>query len=139
VGRIADYVIGLVEEILGEPAAREKRFAWAAGDPSPRTGRSVLLPFDATWESRRLIVEIDEDQHRRPVKFWDKPDLVTVSGVSRGRQRAIYDARKREAARAHGFTVVEIPWERRPLPGRRDREADRQHVMRLLGQAGVSL
>ena len=138
-GRIADYVIGLLEETLGGPATREKRFAWAVGDPSPRTGRSALLPFDAVWESRRLIVEVDEDQHRRPVNFWDKPHIVTVSGVSRGRQRAVYDARKRAAARAHGFTVVEVPWERRPPPGRRNREADRRRLARLLSQAGVSL
>jgi hypothetical protein len=56
VGRILDYVIGLLEEILGEPATRERRFAWAAGDPGPGTDRSALLPFDAVWESRRLIV-----------------------------------------------------------------------------------
>jgi very-short-patch-repair endonuclease len=86
-----------------------------------------------------LIVEVDEDQHRRPVNFWDKPHIVTVSGVSRGRQRAVYDARKRAAARAHGFTVVEVPWERRPPPGRRNREADRRRLARLLSQAGVSL
>jgi hypothetical protein len=137
-GRTADYVIGLIEEILREPAEREKRFVWAAGDPSPRTGRSALLPFDAFWESRRLIVEVDEDQHRQPVEFWDKPDVVTVSGVSRGRQRAIYDARKRAAARAQGFTVVEIPWERRPLADHRNADADRQDLKRLLEQAGLS-
>ena len=137
-GRIADYVIGHLEETLGERARREKRFTWAVGDPSPRTGRSALLPCDAVWGSRRLIVEVDEDQHRRPVEFWDKPDIITVSGVSRGRQRAIDDARKRAAARTHGFTVVEIPWERRPPPDRRNPEADRQRLARLLDQAGVT-
>ncbi|MGI9090469.1 MAG: hypothetical protein ACR2GG_05105 [Gemmatimonadaceae bacterium] len=136
-GRIADYVIQLLEELLGEPAAREQRFLWAAGDPSPSTGRSVHLPFDAFWASRRLIVEIDEDQHRRSVEFWDKPDIKTVSGVSRGMQRAIYDQRKRTAAREQGFVVVEIAWERSPPPERRDRDADRRHLRALLEAAGV--
>ena len=135
---MADYVIGLLEDILGEPAEREKRFAWAAGDPSPRSGRSTLLPFDAVWESRALIVEVNEDQHRQPVEFWDKPKITTVSGVPRGEQRAIYDGRKRATARAQGFTVIEVAWERRPPPERRDREGDRQRLCALLDEAGIS-
>src|SRR5207248_10432435 len=130
-----DYVIDLLEEILGEQAQRERRFEWAPGDPSQKTGRRAALPFDAYWESRRLIVEVDEDQHRRPVKFWDKPDVETVSGLARGSQRALYDKRKRHAARTRGFAVVEIPWERRPPPDRRDRDADRQRLERALEKA----
>jgi hypothetical protein len=138
-GHLADYVLGLVEEILGEAAEREKRFSWAVGDPSEKTGRCVELPFDAVWASRRLIIEVDEDQHRRAVTFWDKPDVLTVSGVSRGEQRAIYDGRKRAAARAQGFTVIGIPWERRPRPERRDRDEDRTRLVRLLSDDGVML
>jgi hypothetical protein len=139
VGRTADYVIDLLDEILGETAEREKRFPWAMGDPSAKTGRRVQLPFDAVWVDRRLIVEVDEDQHRRRVPFWDKPDVPTVSGVPRGEQRAIYDRRKRDEARARGFTVVGIPWERRPPFGQRDRDVDRQRLEGLLQQAGVDI
>ncbi len=138
-GRVAGYVIDLLEEILGEEAQREKRFPWAVGDVSRKTGRRAELPFDAFWASRRLIVEVDEDQHRRPVPFWDKPQVLTVSGVSRGEQRAIYDQRKRAAARDRGFTVIEIPWERRPPPGLRRRDDDRQRLVQLLRDAGVML
>jgi hypothetical protein len=137
-GRVADYVIDLLEEILGEKAEREKRFPWAVGDLSLTTGRRAGLPFDAVWASRRLIVEVDEDQHRRPVTFWDKPHVLTVSGVPRGEQRAIYDHRKRTAARDRGFNVIEIPWERRPPPGVRDRDDDRRRLMQLLEEAGVT-
>jgi hypothetical protein len=42
-GRIADYVIDLLDEIIGENAAREQRFPWAVGDLSPRTGHRVAL------------------------------------------------------------------------------------------------
>jgi very-short-patch-repair endonuclease len=138
-GRVADYVIDLLDEIVGEPCQRERRFPWALGDVSEKTNRRVELPFDAVWESRRLIVEVDEDQHRRSVTFWDKPSVETVSGVSRGKQRAIYDHRKRAAARQAGFTVVEIPWDRRPVPERRDVAADRRALIRLLRAAGVHL
>lgn len=139
-GRVADYVIALLEELLGETAERERRFPWALGDASPKTGRQTKLPFDAVWPSRRLIVEVDEDQHRGPVDFWDKPDVLTVSDVSRGEQRAIYDRRKRDAARDRGFTVIEIPWERRPAPTRRrDRESDLRRLRHHLKRAGVTL
>jgi hypothetical protein len=137
VGRVEDYVIELIEELLGEAAEREKRFPWATGDSSPKTGRRVELPFDAAWPRRRLIVEVDEDQHRREVKFFDKPDVMTVSGVPRGEQRRIYDRRKRAAARAAGFTVIEVAWERRPLPKHRDRDADRRELADILRAAGV--
>ena len=99
----------------------------------------MRLPFDAYWASRRLIVEVDEDQHWRPVVFWDKPDMMTVSGVSRGQQRAIYDARKRAAARRANLRVVEIAWERRPPPERRDRDVDRSRLAQLLRQAGITV
>ena len=138
-GRVASYVIELLDELLGESACREERFPWARGDVSPRTGRALSLPFDAYWPSRRLIVEVDEDQHRQAVDFWDKPHMLTVSGGSRGEQRRIYDARKRESARRNGFVVVEIPWERRPPPERRDREADLRRLRELLEVAGVEL
>jgi hypothetical protein len=137
VGAIADHVIKLLTELLGEEPEREKSFPWVLGDTSPKTGRARQLPFDAVWESRRLIVEVDEDQHRRPVAFWDKPNVITVSGVSRGEQRGIYDERKRAAARAQGYTVLEIPWERRPVPAKRDRGADLEVLRDRFTAAGV--
>jgi hypothetical protein len=64
-GQIADYVIALLDEIVGKPCEREKRYDWALGDESAKTGRRAMLPFDAVWESRKLIAEVDEDQHRQ--------------------------------------------------------------------------
>lgn len=137
IGAVASYVIDLLTELLGEPPEREKRYAWALGDVSPKTGRAVRLPFDAVWESRRLIIEIDEDQHRNSVPIFDKPETMTVSGIPRDEQRALYAERKRSAARIEGYLVVEIPWERRPRPPRRDHVADRMLLRRLLEDAGV--
>jgi hypothetical protein len=138
-GAIATYVVGLVSELLGEQPEREKTYAWALGDVSAKTGLARRLPFDAVWETRRLIVEVDEDQHRRPVTFWDKPHVITVSGVHRGEQRRLYDERKRAAARAEGYTVIEIPWERRPVPAKRDRPSDLSTVRAKLRASGVNL
>ena len=109
--------------------------AMSVRKPAGRRG----LPFDAGWESRKLIAEIDEDQHRKAVQFWDKPTVMTVSGVSRGEQRGIYAQRKRDAARANGYTVLEIPWERRPRPNQRDRNSDIGSLRQLCELAGVDL
>jgi very-short-patch-repair endonuclease len=138
-GAIADYVISLVRELLGDKPEREKTYPWALGDVSAKTGHARRLPFDAVWEKRRLIIEVDEDQHRRPVAFWDKPRVITVSGVHRGEQRRLYDERKRAAARREGYTVIEIPWERRPVPANRDRAADLRAVRSMLVDGGVKL
>jgi hypothetical protein len=137
VGKVADYVIELLADILGEEPEREARYGWALGDLSQKTGRRVRLPFDAVWESLRLIVEVDEDQHRRAVEFWDKPDRLTVSGVDRGQQRRIYDLRKRAATRENGYRVVEIEWERQPQPAQRNKAADRRRLRALLRDVRV--
>ena len=76
-GAMASYVIRLLSEILEAEPGREKTYPWALGDVSPKTGRAARLPFDAVWEDRKLIIEVDEDQHWRPVKFWDKADMVS--------------------------------------------------------------
>jgi hypothetical protein len=136
-GQIADYVIALLDEILDEPCEREKRYDWALGDKSAKTGRRAMLPFDAVWESRKLIAEIDEDQHRQSMPFWDKPDTLTVSGVDRGQQRRLYDDRTRSAARDAGYVVLEIPWPRRRPPRDRDRAADQEALVAMLAGVGV--
>jgi len=111
-GKTEDYVLDLLEQLLG-PAERGKTFEWAVGDPSPKTGRRRRLPFDAVWEQRKLIVEVEEEQHRESTPFFDKPHRMTVSGVHRGEQRRVYDERKRAAARARGYRVVAVAWSRK--------------------------
>lgn len=133
-GKTERYLVTLLETILG-PADRTKRFAWAVGDPSPKTGRVAKLPFDAVWERRKLIVEVDEEQHRDATPFFDKPHRLTVSGVPRREQRRLYDIRKRTAAAAQGYVVVAIEWSRRKSPADADIELLRSHLRR----AGVDL
>lgn len=135
------YVTNLLEDLMG-PAEIEKRFDWARGDSRDPNRRGVPLPFDAVWEGRKLIVEIDERQHGESVGFFDKPDVMTVSGVHRGEQRRLYDERKVRLARDHGYTVVRIPASAISMHGRslaRNRDVDRPVIVEILRSAGLPL
>jgi hypothetical protein len=101
------YVLGLCDRVLGVPGLRQHRFAWLLGDPG-KNGRQVRLPVDAYWPDARLVVEYRELQHDRPTPHFDKPHRITVSGVHRGIQRALYDARRDEQIPANGLRLVVI-------------------------------
>lgn len=132
------YVIDLCDRVLGEEALRQHRFDWLLGDPGA-SGRRVRLPVDAYWPGRLLVVEYRELQHDVPVPHFDKPDRLTVSGVHRGEQRALYDARRDTAIPAHGLRLVvirpaDLAADRRGRL-RRDQEADLPVIRRLLSPA----
>ena len=132
------YVLDLCDEIIGTKCSRQHRFDWLLGDPSPTTGRQVALPVDGYWESENLVVEFAESQHTEPTKFFDKPDVLTVSGVHRGAQRALYDERRQRLIPEHGLRLVTIPVTEFLLKGRRivrDRDRDLKIVERLLRQS----
>src|SRR3569623_190270 len=134
-GGTAKYVLDLVESLLGA-SEREKRVDWALGDPSPKTQRRAKLPFDAVWEARKLIIEVDEDQHREPTPHFDKTNVVTVSGVHRGEQRKLYDARKRKEATSRGYMIITVEWSR----ARPQRKAeDLAEIRKLLIAGGVEI
>ena len=101
------YVLDLCDEVLGAPGQRQARFSWLTGDLG-RDGRARTLPVDSYWPQLDLVVEYREIQHDRPVKHFDKPDQLTVSGVHRGLQRALYDQRRDEQIPAHGIRLVVI-------------------------------
>jgi hypothetical protein len=101
------YVLSLCDEVLGELGIRQHRFEWLMGDPG-RSGRRVQLPVDGYWSGHRLVVEYREVQHDRPVAQFDKPHRLTISGVHRGQQRALYDARRDKEIPALGIRLVVI-------------------------------
>lgn len=101
------YVIGLCDRVLGEEGSRQHTFDWLLGDEG-KDGRRRRLPVDAYWPSHGLVVEYRELQHDQPTPHFDKPDRLTISGVHRGRQRALYDARRDELVPAHGLRLVII-------------------------------
>lgn len=109
-GRRADsdehYVIGLCDEVIGAQGQRQAMFPWLVGDASPKTGRTRMLPVDGYWPTLKLVIEFQGKQHTVDVPFFDR--RLTISGVSRGAQRRLYDERKREILPQHGIHLVII-------------------------------
>jgi len=104
----APYIIDLCDRVLGTPALREHRFDFLRGDPG-RNGRvGATLPVDAYYPSMNLVIEYCELQHTEAVPHFDKPHVVTVSGIHRGLQRALYDQRRRDILPKHGITLIEL-------------------------------
>ena len=96
------YVIGLCNEALGQVGEQQYKFPFLVGD----TGRA--LPVDAYYRDLNLVVEYYERQHTEEVKFFNR--RMTVSGVSRGEQREIYDERRRTELPKHGIKLVVISY-----------------------------
>ncbi|GGV77634.1 hypothetical protein GCM10010228_44770 [Streptomyces massasporeus] len=93
---------------------------------------------DAYWPGHRLVVEYRELQHDQPVPHFDKPDRLTVSGVHRGEQRALYDARRDTGIPAHGLRLVVVRPADLDADGRgrlrRNREADLAALRKILAR-----
>ncbi|MDX2646126.1 hypothetical protein PV341_21695 [Streptomyces sp. PA03-1a] len=131
------YVVDLCNQVLEEAALTQHKFDWLLGDPGT-SGREAKLPVDAFWPGHHLVVEYREIQHDQPVPHFDKPDKLTVSGVHRGEQRAMYDARRDSQIPARGLRLVVI------RPGdldadsrgrlRRNRDSDLEAVRKLLAR-----
>ena len=104
------YVIGLCDNILGITGLRQHRFDFLLGDANPK-GKCAKLPVDVYYPVLNLVLEFQEQQHSKPVKLFDKPDVMTVSGVHRGEQRRIYDHRKVEVLPKHSIQLIVISFE----------------------------
>lgn len=99
------YVIDLCDEALGQPALRQHRFDWLRGDARPGE-QGARLPLDAYYPDLSLVIEYRERQHTESIPIMDR--RMTVSGVDRGTQRAIYDQRRRDLLPKHGIELVEL-------------------------------
>lgn len=97
------YVIDLCDEVLGLIGYRQHRFDFLKGDSGTK------LPVDVYYPSLNLVIEYRERQHTEPVKLFDQ--RMTVSGVSRGEQRRMYDQRRREVLPKHGIKLIEIGYD----------------------------
>ena len=129
------YVLALCDSVLDEIGMRQYRFDWLRGDPN-QTGRQVRLPVDGYWPRANVVVEYREAQHFWPVPHFDKPERLTVSGVHRGIQRALYDARREYLIPQHGIRLVIITLLHLASDSRgrlrRNRDEDLLAVKRLL-------
>jgi diadenosine tetraphosphate (Ap4A) HIT family hydrolase len=133
------YILDLVAEVLSEPNYRwQHRFPTLLGDPD-QDGKRRPLPVDGYYPRHQLIVEYWERQHSAPVPIMD--DGATVSGVSRGHQRRLYDQRRQTWAEANGMRLVVLDYRgfETDRQGRlqRDPGRDQQIVASALRAAGV--
>ncbi|AWG23686.1 hypothetical protein FFWV33_15920 [Flavobacterium faecale] len=103
------YVLDLCDEVLQIKGLRQHRFDFLLGDANNQ-GRKAKLPVDIYFDELNLVIEYKEQQHTKPNKHFDKPDLFTVSGVHRGQQRKIYDQRRLEVLPQHDIKVIEISY-----------------------------
>ncbi|HLX52708.1 MAG TPA: hypothetical protein VKR58_02150 [Aquella sp.] len=103
------YVLDLCDKILNLASSRQHRFDFLVGDKNAK-GNAVKLPVDAYYEKLKLVIEYRELQHTESVRFFDKPDRLTVSGIHRGEQREKYDERRRITIPKNGLTLVEISY-----------------------------
>jgi hypothetical protein len=133
------YILDLVAEILAEPDYRwQHRFPSLVGDPG-KDGKPRPLPVDGYFPRHKLIVEYWETQHSAPIAIMDEG--MTISGVSRGHQRRLYDQRRQAWASANGLKLVILDHRgfETGAQGRLERNPtrDRQIVAAALRAAGV--
>lgn len=101
------YVLDLCDKVLGLTSFRQHKFDFLLGDTNAN-GVASKLPVDSFYSELNLVIEYRERQHTESVKFFDQPNVMTVSGVHRGEQRKIYDERRRDVLPKHGIHLVEI-------------------------------
>jgi hypothetical protein len=103
------YIINLCDRVLGLTASRQHTFDWLRGDPlvdDKPVGRKLRV--DAFYEKLKLVIEYRERQHSEPVKIMDA--RMTISGIPRGMQRALYDQRRRDEIPKHGLNLIELDY-----------------------------
>jgi len=99
-----NYVLDLCDEVLKLEGSRQHRFPFLLGDAGTK------LPVDIYYPKLNLVIEYKERQHFEAVPHFDKPHEMTVSVVSRGEQRRIYDERRKEVCNAHKINFLEISY-----------------------------
>ena len=104
------YVLDLCDKVLRLAYSRQyNKFDFLLGDIG-KNGKCRKLPVDGYYEKLNLVIEYREKQHTESVTIFDKPNVLTVSGVHRGEQRKIYDARRRTLIPMNGLILVEISY-----------------------------
>ena len=121
-----DYILDLCDELLGCRAERQRRFSFLRGD----SGR--CLPVDAFYPALGLVIEYRERQHFETVSLFDR--RPTVSGMSRGEQRARYDQLRRDVLREQGIHLIELNVTEFPHNGRKRLRRVRLEDLNVLRQ-----
>ena len=98
------YIIDICDKVLGRKASQQHRFYFLRGDSKLPDSTGRRLPVDAYYDDLKLVIEYYEKQHSESVPFMDKK--MTVSGVSRGEQRKVYDKRRKTELPRQGIELV---------------------------------
>lgn len=127
------YVVDLCNEALGLKGLQQYKFPFLLGDSGKR------LPVDVYYPKLNLVIEYYERQHTESVQLFDRK--MTVSGVSRGEQRRIYDERRRAVLPKHGIKLVIVNYSDFGLPKKlaRNHDADLLVVKGLLCKNGIPI
>ncbi len=102
------YILNFCDELLNEKASRQHTFPFLLGDFHKDKISRTKLPLDAYYKNLNLVIEYREKQHTEEVLLFDKPEVKTVSGVTRSEQRKIYDQRRRDVLLRKDFKLIEI-------------------------------
>ncbi len=100
------YMIDLCDEVLELKASREHSFAFLRGDSSPKFPQGKKLPVDAFYPALKLVIEFEESHHGKPVKLFDKPGVMTVSGTDRAAQRIKYVELRKQILSRHNIRLL---------------------------------
>ncbi|WP_462264914.1 hypothetical protein [Mucilaginibacter sp.] len=103
------YILDICDKVLGLKSSKQHKFDYLVGDPNEK-GSVRKLPVDAYYKELNLVIEYHEKQHTESVSFFDKSNILTVSGVDRGKQRIIYDKRKKDLLMANNVTLIVISY-----------------------------
>lgn len=107
-GKDEHYILDLCDELLNLKGERQKRFEFLVGDLHRNCRTRTKLPCDIFYQEHQLVIEYNEKQHTSAVPHFDKPNLMTVSGVNRREQRKQYDLIRRKTLPQHGITVLDL-------------------------------
>lgn len=131
------YIIDLCDEVLGLKASRQHLFDFLRGDISKKYPRGKGLPVDAYYESLNLGIEFEELHHSKASKFFDKPDVITISGINRSQQRIKYVEKRKEILPKNNISLVFISFHQFELKGKklkRVKEKDISTVKQILNR-----
>lgn len=101
------YILDLLSTILNAKYIWQHKFDRLLGDKD-KNGVARKLPVDAYFPKYNLIIEYLEQQHFRPIKIMDK--RMTVSGITRDKQRKKYHNRRKKFASMNGIDYLELSY-----------------------------
>lgn len=132
-----NYIIDLCDEVLHIKAKREHRFNFLRGDKSRKYPNGMELPVDAYYEQLNLVIEFEESHHSKPVKLFDKPGKLTISGIVRAEQRIKYVELRKTVLPEHGINLIffsfdEFELKRKRL--KRNKEKDLKIITKKLSR-----